>query len=146
MGYIERWNHLFCISQHLFGLLFLAFVHQFQCQFGHGTTVGVAHAHYRLVEVDARLVDATELEAVHHVVIGLLCIEVLDTGNRPSFVCGRKRRDAVGQTLSDNIVTQIDVIVVAYRHCYIYRALPVALREHFQNHQVTLVECTFAFQ
>ena len=58
--------------------------------------MGVAHAHNRFVEIDARLVDATELEAVHHVVVGLLCIEVLDARNRSTLMGCRKWRDAVG--------------------------------------------------
>ena len=76
--------------------------------------MGVAHAHYRLVEVDAGLVDATELEAVHHVVVGLLRVKVLDTGDGSAVVSGGERCDAVGQTLGDDIVAQIDIVVVAH--------------------------------
>ena len=57
-------NHLFGIVQGGFCLVFLALTHQLLHELGEDATVRVTHAHGVLVDIDARLVDATELELV----------------------------------------------------------------------------------
>ncbi|MBR6913184.1 MAG: hypothetical protein IKN34_05185 [Treponema sp.] len=108
--------------------------------------MGVAHAHHCLVEVDAGLVDTTELEAMHHVIVGLLCIEVLDARNRLAIASGGEWSDTIGQTFGNHVVAQVDIVVVAYADSYIDRTLPVALSQHLQNHEVALIQCTLACQ
>ena len=106
----------------------------------------VAHTHDRFVNVDALLVDAAELEAVHDVVEGALRVEVLDTGQRFAVMAGGERSDAVGQTFGDGVVTQVDVVVVAHADRHVDRPYPVTLSQHLQNHHVALVESTLALQ
>ena len=108
--------------------------------------MGIAHAHHRLVEIDATLLQTAELEAVHDVVVGTLRIEVLHSWQRLAVVLCGERCDAVGKTFGDDVVAQVDVVVVANADSHIDRTLPVALVEHLQNHQVTLVEGALAFQ
>ena len=67
--------------------------------------MGIAHAHDRLVKIDAGLVDATELKAMHHVVVRLLRIEVLNARDGSALVGRREWRNTVGQTLGNHIVT-----------------------------------------
>ena len=50
---------------------FLTLTHQLLHELGEDATVRVTHAHCVLVDIDARLVDATELELVHQVVVHL---------------------------------------------------------------------------
>ena len=67
--------------------------------------MGVAHAHHGFVNIDARNIDAAELESLHHVVVCLLCIEVCHTWQRLLVDVGGEWRDTVSQTLLYEVVT-----------------------------------------
>ena len=138
---------MFCsIAQHLFGLLFFTLVNEFECQFGHDATVGITHAHHRLVQIDAFLVDASEFEAVHDVVVSALSVEILHAGNVLAANADREGTDAVCQTFGDGVITQVDVVFITHRYSDIDGTYPVALSEHLQNHQVTLIQSMLASQ
>ena len=106
--------------------------------------MGVTHAHNGLVEIDAALVDASELEAVHDVVVGALRIEILHTSDGFAAIGGGEGRDAIGQTLGNGVVAQIDVVILTHGDSDIDRTGPVTLCEHLENHQVTLVKGVLA--
>ena len=59
--------------------VFFAFKDEFRCQHRHQVTVCPAHTGNRFVEIESFLLQTSPLEAVHHVVVGLLRIEVTHT-------------------------------------------------------------------
>ena len=133
--------HLVGVRQSLLGLVGLAFGYEVEGELGEQAPVGVAHAHYGLVEVDALLVDAAVLEACHHVVVYALGVEALGSGN-----VGGERRYAVGESFLYEVVAEVHVVLGAYGYGHVYRACPVALRQHLEHHQVVLVQCVLAFE
>ena len=146
MGHVAGGYHLLRVFQHLGGFLVFTFVQQFECQLGHGATVGVAHAHDGLVEIQAGLVQSAKLEAVHHVVVSALGVEVLDAWNSLAVDACREWGDAVGQSFCNGVVAEVDVVVVTNGDGHIDRTCPVASSQHFENHQITLVEGALSFQ
>ena len=107
----------------------------------HQLAVGVTHAHHGLVEIESRFVEAAELESLHHIVVCLLRVEVLSV----ALVCG-KRRDAVGESLLDEVVAEVHVVLLSHGHRHIDRTHPVALCDELEHHEVALVEGVLAFQ
>ena len=97
-------------------------------------TVGVTHAHHGLVEIDALLVKTAVLEAVHHIVIHLLRIEVLR-----AVADGGERGDTTGQSFLHEVVAKVHVVLLTYGDGNIDRTCPVALCNHLEHHEVTLV-------
>ena len=87
--------------------------------------MGVAHAHKRFVDIDTLSPQPTVFIAVHHVVVGLLGIEVL----RTRFVRG-ERSNAVGQSFLNEVVAEIHVILLSYSRSNIYWTNPVTLCNH----------------
>ena len=83
---------------------------------------------------------------MHDVVVGLLCVEVLDAVDTLAVIAGGERRDAVYQSLGDGVVAQVDVVLVTYGDGYVDRPCPVTLCQHLQNHEVALVECMLALE
>ena len=132
------------IAQHLFGLLIVTLADEFESQAGHDATMGVTHAHNSLVEIDTLLVDASELEAVHDVVVGALRIEILHASDGLAAIGGGEGRDAICQALGNGVVAQIDVVILSHGDSDIDRTGPVTLCEHLENHQVTLVKGVLA--
>ena len=140
-GHIVVRNLLLALLQHGECLFVLAFLQQVLGKRAHQVAVGVAHAHHRLVEVDARLVPTTELELVHHVVVGLLRIEVLGTGSLRG-----ERGDAVGKSLLHEVVAEVHIVLGAYGQRHVDRSCPVGVGNHLEHHQVALIEGTLAFE
>ena len=99
--------------------------------------MGVAHAHCVLVDVDARLVDASELEFVHQVVVHLLAVD-------GCFECFRiERGEAVRETFLDEMPAHIQLVVRAYGDGHVDGAFPVGVGQHLEHHQLALVEGAF---
>ena len=99
----------------------------------------IAHAHGCLVDVESLLLQVAELESGHDVVISLLCIEVLGT-----WLVGGERSDTVHKSLLYEVVTEVHIVLFAYGECYVERTGPVTLCQHFEHHEVALVECALA--
>ena len=138
--YVGRRNHLFGIVQGGFCLVFLALTHQLLHELGEDATVRVTHAHGVLVDIDARLVDATELELVHQVVVHLFAVQAA------SELHVVERSDAVGQTFLQEVVGQVQMVFRTYGDGHVDGTFPVGIGQHFQHHQLTLVEHVLAFQ
>ena len=146
MRYIIARNLLFCLVENLLSLVDLSFVEEAVGQLRHQTTMSITHSHHCFIEIDAGLVDTTELILVHDVVEGLLGIEVLYTWYRLTVNIGGEWSDTVGETLLDEVVTEVHVIVGTNGGSNIYRTSPVALIDHLEHHQVALIESTLALQ
>ena len=97
----------------------------------------VAHTHHVLVDVYARLVDAAELELFHQVVVHLFAV------NLAVQLFRIERSEAVGETFLREVITHTQMVLSAYGDCHIDRTFPVGVSEHFEHHQLTLVERTF---
>ena len=104
-------------------------------------TVGVAHTHHRLVEIEALMVESAPLVAVHHIVVSPLRVETLGSWS----VC-RERRYAVGETLTYEVVAKIHVVVLPYGRSYVHGTRPVAAGNDFKHHHIVLVESRLALQ
>ena len=141
MRYVVAWQHLLTLVQHLHGLLVLAFMNKVHGQHRQQTAMGIAHAHHCLIKIDARLVNTTELELVHNIVICLLSIEVLST-----WCIGGEWCDAVCQSLLNKVVAQVHVVLSTNGCCYVDRTCPVALCNHLKHHQVTLIQSVLSLQ
>ena len=126
--------------QHLQGLVFLTLSYELRCQLREQAAVGVAHAQNGLVEIEIGIVDATELEAVHHVVIHLLGVDTL------ACLLGVERSDAVGKTFLHEVITQVAIVLRTDGHGHIERTLPVAAGEHLIHHHLTLIDRTLSLQ
>ena len=124
--------------KHFNCLVFLSFLDEVDSQLSEETTMGIAHAHHSLVEIDALLADATELEACHDVLVNALCVEVLHALNRFSADSCLERSDAVGKTFLHEVVAKTHVVVSAYGGSNINRTNPVTLHQHLKNHEVRL--------
>ena len=103
--------------------------------------MSITHAHGCLVDIETLLLEVTELESGHDHMIGLLCIEALCTRN---IRC--EWSDAVYKTFLYEVLAKVHVIFFTHSECYVERTGPVALCQHFQHHQVTLVESALACQ
>ena len=133
-------NHLFGIVQGGFCLVFLALTHQLLHELGEDATVRVTHAHGVLVDIDARLVDATELELVHQVVVHLFGVYC------HARLTGVERSETIGKTFLNEVVLHVQLVLPAYADSDIDGAFPVGLAQHLEHHQLALVEGAFAFQ
>ena len=96
--------------------------------------VRVAHAHGILVDIDAGLVDAAELELVHQVVVHLFAV-YLHAGLVRVEGC-----EAVGETFLDEVVVQAELVLLSYADGDVDGTLPVGFGQHFEHHQLALVE------
>ena len=102
--------------------------------------MGLAHTHHSLVDIDIRVVDSSELELVHQVIVHFLAV---DACVQPG---GVERGDAVGKTFLHEVVAQIQMIVATHRNSHVQRTFPVGICQHLKHHQLALVQHTFAFQ
>ena len=127
--------------EYLLGFFGLSLRDEVHGQRGEESTMGVTHAHNCLVEIDTLLIDTTELELIHYVVVGLLCIEVLGTGS----LCG-ERGDAIGKSLLHEIIAEVHIVLGAYGQRHVDRSCPVGVGNHLEHHQVALIEGTLAFE
>ena len=100
----------------------------------------VTHAHGILIDVDARFVDAAELELVHQVVVHLFAVYF------HTQLVGIEWSETVGETLLNEVVAHVQLVLRPYADCDVDRTLPIGFRQHFEHHQLTLVEGAFAFQ
>ena len=98
----------------------------------------VTHAHGVLVDIDARLVDATELELVHQVVVHLFGVYC------HARLTGVERSETIGKTFLNEVVLHVQLVLPAYADSDIDGAFPVGLAQHFEHHQLALVEGAFA--
>ena len=101
--------------------------------------MGVAHAHHCFVDIQTLLVKTTIAIAIHHVVVGLLGIEVLGTR-----LVGGERTDTVGKTFLDEVVAKVHIVFCTNGEGNIYRTSPIAVCNHLEHHEVALIESTLA--
>ena len=87
------------------------------------------------------LVKTAVLEAVHHIVIHLLRIEVLRT-----VADGGERGDTTGQSFLNEVVAKVHVVLLTHGDGNIDRTRPVALCNHLEHHEITLVQGVLSFQ
>ncbi len=102
--------------------------------------MGLSHAEYGFVQIDAVLVDTAELELMHQVIVHLFTV---DTGIE---LGGIERCDAVCQTFLHEVVAQIQVIFRAHGDGHVYRTLPIGIGQHFEHHQFALVQHALILQ
>ena len=98
-------NHLLGIVQRGFRLILLALAYQLLHELGEDTAMRVTHTHRILVNVDTRLVDTTELELVHQVVVHLFAINL-----HTQFV-RIERSETVGKTFLNEVVAHIQLVL-----------------------------------
>ena len=132
------------ISKHLFSFLELVLLDEVERQLHEDAAMGVAHAHHRLIDIKTWLFQSTKLKLLHQTVVGALRVEVLRSGNSHAILCRGEWCDAVDQTLLHEVVAEVHVVVFAHRCSYVDRSCPVALGNHFEHHQVTLIERTLS--
>ena len=84
--------------------------------------MGIAHTHGSLVDIESLLLQVTELESGHDVVIGLLSIEVLRT-----WLVGGEWSDTVGKTLLYEVVAKVHIVLLSHGKSHVDRTCPVAL-------------------
>ena len=98
MGHGCAGNYFQTIVENFLCFVFLAFLYQLAGKLDKHTAVCQAHAHDCLVNIDIRIVNASELKLVHQVVIHFFridaCVEC----------CGIERSDAVGKTFLNEVV------------------------------------------
>lgn len=87
------------------------------------------------------MLEVAKLEAVHHVVIGALRVEVLGARG-----IGGERSDAVGHSFFYEVVSQVHVVLRSHGHGHVDGTCPVALGDDFQHHEVVLIESVLAFE
>ena len=97
----------------------------------------VAHTHYVFVDVDARFLDAAELELVHQVVVHLFAVDLAVQLVRI------ERSEAVCQTFLREVVVHAEVVFTAYGDSHVDGTFPVGVGKHFEHHQFALVEGAF---
>ena len=102
--------------------------------------MSVAHAQDGFIQIDVRIVDSSELELVHQVVVHLFAVQAA------SELHVVKRSDAVGQTFLQEVVGQVQMVFRTYGDGHVDGTFPVGIGQHFQHHQLTLVEHVLAFQ
>ena len=132
--YVVFGDILVKICQYLCGFLGLSLCGKVHCQLHEYTSVCMAHAHNRFINVNTFFVYSAELELVHHHVITALCVEVFR-----SCCISRERSDAVYKTFLYEVVSEVHVVILTYGESYVYRAYPIALGYHFKHHEVTFV-------
>ena len=102
--------------------------------------MGGAHARDGLIEIDARLVDASESKARHEVLVHLLRIDVHSALGRV------ERRDAIDKAFLHEVVVEVPVVVRSDSHGNVERPLPVALGYHLVHHHLALIDSALALQ
>ena len=100
----------------------------------------MTHTHRILINVDTRLVDTTELELVHQVVVHLFTINLYT-----QFVC-IEWSETIGKAFLDEVVPHIQLVFRSHADCNVDRTFPIGFRQHFKHHQLALVKGAFAFQ
>ena len=100
----------------------------------------ITHTHSILINIDTFLINSTEFELVHQVVVHFFAIQ-LDT-----CFFSIKRSEAVSQTFLDEVVAHAKVVFRTYADCHIDRTFPIGFSQHFKHHQFALIEGTFTFQ
>ena len=110
------------LLQDVDSLLVLAVGDELEGCLGEQATVGIAHTHGSLVDIESLLLQVTELESGHDVVIGLLCIEVLRT-----WLVGGEWSDTVGKTLLYEVVAKVHIVLLSHGKSHVDRTCPVAL-------------------
>ena len=101
--------------------------------------MGTAHTQDGLVKIDARCADASELEAFHHVLVGLFCVIVGHAGLRRGV-----GRETIDKALLYEVVAKVHEVLAANGHGHIDRPLPVAVGQQLEHHQLALREVAHA--
>jgi len=138
--HILAWNYLLAIVQSLQCLFVLAFLDKLASHLHEHTSMGLSHTEYGFVQVDVILVNTTELELVHQVVIHLFAVQTgIELG-------GIERSDAISQAFLHEVVTQVQVIFLSHGDGHVDWAFPVGVGKHFEHHQFALVQHALALQ
>ena len=111
--HILAWNHLLAIVQSLQCFFVLAFLDELASHLYEHAAMGLSHTHHGFIQVDVVLVDASELELVHQVVVHLFTI---DAGIE---LRGIERSDAISQTFLHEIVTQVQVVFLSHSNSHV---------------------------
>ena len=138
--YVIGRNHLLGVLQGCFSLIRLAFAYQLANELWEDTAVRITHTHSILINIDTFLINSTEFELVHQVVVHLFAIQ-LDTS-----LFSIKRSEAVSQTFLNEVVAHAKVVFRTYADCHVDRTFPIGFRQHFKHHQFALIEGAFTFQ
>ena len=104
----------------------------YQCfgQLHEHRSVGLAHTHQVLIDIDARFVHIAVGKLVHHIVEHQVGVNAWTTIHRAM------RRNTIGQTDKFHIRLQTKVVIAAYCHTEVHRALPLIGREHLHDHHL----------
>ena len=102
--------------------------------------MSVTHSHGVFVNVKLSVFHSAIAVTVHEVVVALFGIEHIAI---LGCVVGS---DAICHAFLDKVVAKFSVVLASHGDCHVHGTLEVALRKHFIEHQLALVNCGTSFK